>query len=136
MPSIFSRIIAHEIPGAFIFRSPRWVAFLDVRPTHPGHALLVPVVEAALLADLPGATVAELGIHLPRLITAVKRVTGCPAVNVLLNDGPLAGQEVPHVHFHVIPRWPDDGRGYRFAPKPGVDLPALAQRLATAWEAA
>jgi histidine triad (HIT) family protein len=136
MPSIFSRIIANEIPGAFIFRSPRWVAFLDVRPTHPGHALLVPVAEAALLADLPGATVAELGIHLPRLTTAVKRVTGCPAVNVLLNDGPLAGQEVPHVHFHVIPRWADDGRGYRFAPKPGVDLPALAQRLAAAWEAA
>jgi diadenosine tetraphosphate (Ap4A) HIT family hydrolase len=123
--SLFSRIIAGQIPGEFVFRSERWVSFLDIRPTNPGHALLVPVYEAQFLADLPGATVAELGLHLQRLTLAVKRVTGAPAVNVVLNDGPQAGQEVPHVHFHVVPRWPGDQAGYRFRPQPGVELATM-----------
>jgi histidine triad (HIT) family protein len=132
MPSIFSKIIAGQIPGNFVFRTERWVALLDIRPTSPGHTLLIPVAETTFLADLPGATQAELGLHLSRLTTAVKRVTGCPGVNVVLNDGPAAGQEVPHVHWHVVPRWPGDGRGYRFAPQPNDDLRAMAERLAAA----
>lgn len=136
MPSIFSKIIAGQIPGNFVFRSERWVALLDIRPTSPGHCLLIPLAEDQHFADLPGATQTELGLHLARLITAVKRVTGAPAVNVVLNDGPLAGQEVPHVHWHIVPRWPDDGRGFRFHPQPGADLPAMAARLSAAWTAA
>ncbi len=136
MPSLFSRIIAGAIPGEFVFRADRWVAFLDIRPTSPGHVLLVSVTEAAYLAELPAATLAELGGQLARLTAVVKTATGCLAVNVVVNDGPLAGQEVPHVHVHVIPRWPDDGRGYRFAPQPGQDLTAMAAKLRTAWDAA
>lgn len=134
MASIFSRIIAGQIPGDFIFREPGWVALLDIRPTSAGHALLIPLVEVPLLADLPPATLADAGRLLARLTRAIKQVTGCPAVNVVLNDGPLAGQEVPHVHWHVVPRWPDDGRGYRFAPQAGTALGPLASSLATAWD--
>lgn len=135
MASIFTRIIAGEFPGDFVFRAERWVALLDIRPTVAGHVLLIPVAETVHLADLPGATQAELGLHLARLTAAVKRVTGCPAVNVVLNDGPVAGQEVPHVHFHIVPRWANDGRGYRFSPQPGSGLAAMAADLAHAWEA-
>lgn len=136
MASIFTRIITGEIPGEFVFRTERWVGLLDIRPTVSGHVLLIPVAEAVHLADLPGATHAELGIHLARLVVAIKRVTGCPAVNAVLNDGPVAGQEIPHVHFHVVPRWANDGRGYRFSPQPGVGLAALVVNLRTAWNAA
>ena len=136
MASIFSRIIAGEIPGEFVFRAERWVGLLDFRPTVTGHVLLIPVAEAVHFADLPGATQAELGLHLARLVVAVKRVTGCPAVNAVLNDGPVAGQEVPHVHLHVVPRWANDGRGYRFSPQTGVGLAALAVDLRTAWNSA
>ena len=94
----------------------------------------VPAMEVPLLADLPPATLADAGRLLARLTRAIKQVTGCPAVNVVLNDGPLAGQEVPHVHWHVVPRWPDDGRGYRFAPQAGTALGPLASSLATAWD--
>ena len=136
MASIFTRIIAGELPGEFVFRAERWVAFLNIRPTAAGHVLLVPVTEAVHLADLPGATQADLGVHLARLTTAVRRVTGCPAVNVVLNDGPVAGQEVPHAHFHIIPRWANDGLGYHFAPQTGVGLATLGHDLRAAWESA
>ena len=134
--SLFSRIVAGQIPGEFIFRSERWVSFMDIRPTNPGHALLVPVAEAQFLADLPGGTVAELGVYLQRLTRAIKRVSGAPAVNVVLNDGPAAGQEVPHVHFHVVPRWPGDEAGYRFRPHAGADVAGMAAQLRIAWDAA
>lgn len=136
MPSLFSKIIAGQIQGEFVFRSERWVAFLDIRPTNPGHTLLVPVAEAQYLADLPAETLAELGLYLPRLVRAVKHGTGCPAVNVVLNDGPEAGQEVPHVHFHIVPRNVDDGAGYRFRPHPNSDLGFTGARVRNGWEKA
>ena len=134
MPSLFSKIIAGQIPGEFVFRTERWVAFLDIRPTNPGHTLLVPVAEAQYLADLPVETLAEIGLYLPRLVRAVKHGTGCPAVNVVLNDGPEAGQEVPHVHFHVVPRNVDDGAGYRFRPHANSDLGFSGARVRNGWE--
>ena len=133
MPSIFTRILQGGIPGEFVFRSERWFAILDIHPANPGHTLLIPVAEAQYLADLPGATQAELGLHLCRLTAAVKRATGCPAVNVVVNDGPLAGQEVPHAHLHVIPRWENDGKGFRFNGKADSALVATAGKLRAAW---
>jgi histidine triad (HIT) family protein len=95
--------------------------------------LLIPVAEAQYLADLPGATQAELGLHVCRMTAAVKRATGCPAVNVVVNDGPLAGQEVPHVHIHVVPRWPHDGKGFLFKGAADPQQAAMAVRLRAAW---
>lgn len=133
MATIFSRIIAGQIPGNFIFQGERWVGLMDIRPSSAGHALLIPRYEAAFLADLPPDSLADMGAHLARLTSTIKRVTGCPALNAILNDGPIAGQEVPHVHWHIVPRWPDDALGYRFAPQTGAGLTELAARLAAAW---
>jgi histidine triad (HIT) family protein len=99
MPSLFTRIIAGEIPGQFVFTDTLWVALLDIAPANPGHVLLVPRAEGQHLGDLPPATLAAMGERLTRLIAAVKRATGCPAVNVIVNDGPAAGQAVPHAHI-------------------------------------
>jgi histidine triad (HIT) family protein len=110
MPSLFSRIIVGDIPAQFVFKDAQWVAFLDIKPTNPGHALLVPRVEAQHLAELPEDVLAGLGPYLARLTATVKRASGAPAVNVVVNDGPAAGQEVPHAHIHVIPRHDGDGR--------------------------
>jgi len=110
MPSLFTRLIAGEIPAEFVFQDAHFVAFLDISPANPGHCLLVPRVDVQYVAELPAPILAALGPALTRLITAVKGGTGCPAVNVLINDGPEANQAVPHAHVHVIPRWPDDKR--------------------------
>ncbi|MFM2091469.1 MAG: histidine triad family protein [Planctomycetota bacterium] len=135
MPSVFSRIIAGSIPGRFVCTSERWVAFLDINPVADGHVLLVPVHEAPRIQDLPAETLAELGPMLARLTVAVRAATGCPAVNVIVNDGPEAGQEVPHAHIHVIPRSAGDGQrvGLRHHAASAESLDAMQAKLKGAW---
>ena len=135
MPSIFSRIIAGEIPCHQVFRAERWLAFLDIAPAATGHTLLVPLIEVPVLHALPLATLADLGPIMARLTVAVCRVSGAPDVNVVLNDGPSAGQVVPHVHFHVIPRWPEDGKKLHFGAgvTDHVALAEVAARLRTVY---
>lgn len=135
MPSIFSRILAGEIPGQFVFRDDLWAAILDIHPVAPGHALLIPLAEAQHLSGLPAPTLAALGDRLARLTAAVKAAAGAPAVNVVVNDGPAAGQEVPHAHVHVIPRFPDDGKRLAWPAAPYADgeLAAWAAKVRAAW---
>lgn len=138
MPSIFTRIIAGEIPGAFVFQDELWVALLDIRPVNPGHCLLVPRHESMHLEGLPAATLATLGDRLARLTLAVKAATGATAVNLVVNDGRDAGQEVPHVHVHVIPRHPADGKRLTLPASAYAsgELERVAGALRGAWIAA
>lgn len=110
MPSIFTRILHGELPASFVHRDPQVAAFLDIQPLTPGHTLVVPVMEVASLSDLPLeilARITALGQEIGKAIRAADpSVTG---INWLLCDGPDAGQEVPHVHLHVIPRRKGDG---------------------------
>jgi histidine triad (HIT) family protein len=135
MPSIFTRIISGEIPGRFVFKDDLWVALLDISPANPGHVLLIPQHEAQYLSDLPVATLAVLGDRLGRLIATVKRATGAPAVNVIVNDGPAANQAVPHVHLHLIPRFPGDGKLVhpKGTPYGDGELERWAEALRSAW---
>ena len=135
MPSIFTRIIAGEIPGRFVFKDDLWVALLDISPANPGHVLLIPRHEGQYLADLPAAALATLGDRLARLTTTVKAATGCPAVNVVVNDGPAANQAVPHAHLHVIPRFPGDGKlaHPKGTPYGEGELERWAEALKRAW---
>ena len=108
--SIFTRIIRGEIPCHRLMENDLVIAFLDVQPLSPGHALVVPKEEKAQLHELSEASAAALGAALPRVAAAILQATGATAYNVLQNNGALAHQAVMHVHFHVIPRL-DDGRG-------------------------
>lgn len=134
--TVFERIIAGEIPGAFVFRDERWVALLDIAPVAPGHVLLVPRTAVPRLAELPAADLADLGPLLARLTTVITAVTGCPAVTILLRDGETAGQEVPHVHWHLVPRHERSAchrfAGGRYA---AGQAAAMAERLSAAWQA-
>ncbi len=78
---IFCRIVGGEVPAEVVAREPEVVAFLDVQPLADGHVLIVPRAHVA--------AVEELGI----------------------NNGAATGQTIPHVHVHIVPRWPDDGAG-------------------------
>jgi diadenosine tetraphosphate (Ap4A) HIT family hydrolase len=98
VPTIFSRIIAGEIPGRFLWRDDRAVAFLDVRPLSPGHTLVVPVAEIDEWTDLDAETAAHLMTVAHAVGTAQKQVFTPPRVGLM-----IAGFEVPHVHVHVMP---------------------------------
>jgi histidine triad (HIT) family protein len=116
-PSIFTRIVHGEIPCHRVYEDEHVLAFLDIGPLAPGHLLLIPKTEYRTLDQVPPDTAAALGAALPKLVAAVQQATGSAGVNILQNNGQVAGQEVLHVHFHIIPRAEGDGLGYRWQPK-------------------
>ena len=110
--TVFSKIIAGEIPCHRVYEDEFVLAFLDVNPLARGHTLVLPKEPAETLDQLSDDSAAALGRILPRVCRAVRRVTGVSAYNVLQNNGSSAHQGVMHVHFHVIPKpGPDSGLG-------------------------
>jgi histidine triad (HIT) family protein len=130
--SIFVKIIQGEIPCHRVFENDQLLAFLDVNPLSEGHTLVIPKRPVERLEDLPPEEAAEIARHLGAIARRVLAATGATDYNVLQNNGKLAGQVVPHVHFHIIPRSVDDGLGYRWNPKPAApdELAELARRIA------
>jgi histidine triad (HIT) family protein len=98
MPTIFTRIIAGEIPGTFVWRDDRCVVFMSINPMARGHALVVPVAELDHWIDGDPDLVAHL-FEVTRLVGLAQRAAFSPErVGVI-----VAGYEVPHTHVHVIP---------------------------------
>ena len=129
--SIFAKIIAGEIPCQRVFENEHVLAFLDINPLAVGHTLVVPKRAVPRLADLSPEEAAELARVLPELTRKIAAAVEADGCNVLLNDGRVAGQEVPHVHVHIIPRRPGDGLGYRWHPQKAdpAALTALAEKI-------
>jgi histidine triad (HIT) family protein len=111
----FCQILHGEAPASLVYSDDKVAAFMDTQPVNPGHVLVAPRVHATLLNDLDeeiGAQMFRLGMRLSKAV----RKTGlqCEGVNLHLADGQVAGQEIPHVHLHVIPRFKGDGFGLKF----------------------
>ena len=105
--TIFLKIIAGEIPCHKVYEDDQVFAFLDIGPLSSGHTLLIPKEPAETLDQLSDESAAALGRVLPRLSRAVLKATEATAFNVLQNNGASAHQAVMHVHFHIIPRFPE-----------------------------
>jgi len=129
---IFCRIISGDIPSFAVYEDADTFAFLDICPFEKGHVLVVPKCHAAFLTDLPKTA-------LPAFITAVQNVAAlllsklpCDGFNLVQNNGECASQVVPHVHFHVVPRW--KGRSINWTPgkyDSQDELVAVHRRLTT-----
>ncbi|HUU22504.1 MAG TPA: HIT family protein [Phycisphaerae bacterium] len=127
---IFCRIAAGEIPCARLLAEEAAIAFLDIGPLARGHVLLVPREHYVTLEEMPAAVAAGMLAHLPALAAAVRKATGCQGYNVLQNNGIVAHQVVPHVHFHIIPR--DPGDEFHFNWPAGSYAPGQIERVAEA----
>ena len=132
MPSIFTKIIQGELPGRFVWRDDRAVAFLTIEPLKPGHTLVVPIQEVDHWIDLEP----ELAAHLMSVAhqVAIGIQDAFQPTKVALM---IAGLEVPHVHLHLAPL--DSLGDMNFAncdrsPKP-ADMDAAADRLRAALRA-
>lgn len=96
--SIFSRIIARDIPAYRIHENDKFIAFLDVAPLVIGHVLVVPKLETDKLFDLPDDYLAAMLIFSRPIARAIERVTGCKRCGIS-----VIGLEVPHAHMHLVP---------------------------------
>ena len=98
MVTIFTRIIRGEIPGTFVHRDDRCVAFMSINPLARGHALVVPIDEIDHWIDMPGDLSAHVFAVAHRIGRAQQAAFACDRVGLI-----VAGYEVPHAHVHVIP---------------------------------
>ncbi len=109
---IFCKIIAGQIPAYQLYQDPHVLAFLDVGPIAPGHTLIIPKAHYPTLDTMPPNLAAHCIKIAPTLIKAIQKATGATALNLLQNNGAIAGQAVNHVHFHLIPRTKNDAFKY------------------------
>ncbi len=133
--TVFSKILAGEIPCHKVYEDEHVLAFLDVGPLSRGHTLVIPKEEVATLDQLSDQSAAAIGRVLPRISRAVLRATGATDFNVLQNNGASAHQAVFHVHFHIIPKFPDGqglGIGWRAGSLDAAEGRELAERIASA----
>ena len=127
---IFCRILAGTVPCAPVYADAHALAFLDIGPFEKGHTLVIPRLHALTLPDLPEAEAAALGVAIRRVGERLLSRLPCDGFNVLQSNGACATQVVPHVHFHVIPRW--NGRAMNWLSgtyENAAEMTATAARL-------
>jgi histidine triad (HIT) family protein len=111
MSCIFCRIVAGEVAAEVVAREPEVVAFLDVQPLADGHVLVVPRAHVPSVEDLEPAAAEALFRAVYHLARPVREALGAAGTTIGVNNGEATGQTIPHVHVHIVPRWPADGAG-------------------------
>lgn len=108
---IFCAIVDGEIPSRTVYEDEETLAFLDANPLAPGHVLVIPKTHHERLNDLPEELAGAVLDALYQLVSPVETAVEAEGTTVAFNNGAAAGQEVPHVHGHIIPRFEGDGGG-------------------------
>jgi len=114
----FCNILSGKLEGTIIYQDEICTAIMDIQPINPGHILVIPNQHIANLASLPPETGQQLFVVGQKLAAALRQSSvQCEGVNLFLADGKAAMQDVFHTHLHVIPRFEEDGFGFRFSPR-------------------
>lgn len=135
---VFCGIVDGEVPSRSVYETDRVLAFLDVNPLTRGHTLVVPKAHHSRLKDLPTDVAGSLFEAVQALLTGVESAVDADATTLAVNDGPAAGQEVPHVHVHLVPRRSGDDGGpihAAFGSRPSLteaEFDAIADRVSAA----
>lgn len=130
---VFCEIVAGRAPAQRLYEDAQTIAILDLRQSNPGHVLVLPRVHVATLDQLPEDLCGPVMKTVATMTRAVEACFQPDGISVWQSNGAGAAQEVPHVHFHVFPRWKDDGhlRVYPQTVKDtgARDLEQIAERL-------
>ena len=104
MSCLFCRIRDGESPSYKVYEDANTLAFLDINPVADGHVLLIPKLHTKYIEELPEEAAENLMKTLVKIIPPIKRAFNATDSNIAINNGPNAGQIIPHVHIHIIPR--------------------------------
>jgi len=108
---IFCQIVAGEVPSHAVYEDEVAYAFLDVNPLARGHTVVIPRDHYGRVGEMPDGVAGGLFRAITDLTPAIEAAVDAPASTVAFNNGEEAGQEVPHTHCHVVPRFAGDGAG-------------------------
>ncbi len=109
MECIFCQIAAGKIPSYKVYEDEKTLAFLDIAPVNYGHTLVIPKKHYVNLEEINAEELAAVIKTVKKVGQALKQGLGIEGYNVQLNNDPVAGQIIPHLHFHLIPRQAGDG---------------------------
>ncbi len=122
---IFCKILKHEIPCTPVYEDEDILAFMDIGPIVKGHTLVIPKKHYATLAETPTDLLAKLIIAVQRVAGAQVNGLRAEGSNIIENNGKCSGQLVEHIHFHVIPRFTNDGHQWNWDAKSYENLDEL-----------
>ncbi len=114
---LFCKIIKGEIPSSKVYEDGDIIAFLDIFPFTKGHTVVVPLEHYSNLLEFPDEKMEKYFSTLKRLANQIMNNLKADGINIVQNNFPAAGQVVDHLHFHIIPRWSDDGKVFIQQPK-------------------
>jgi histidine triad (HIT) family protein len=103
--NIFAKILRGEIPSVSVYEDTHNVAFMDVMPQADGHTLVAPKESAETVFELSEESAAKLLIATKIVAGGVRKAMNAEGITLTQFNGAAAGQSVPHVHFHILPRW-------------------------------
>jgi len=127
--NLFEKIVKREIPAVIVYEDEEFLAFMDIAPVIKGHTLVIPKTCYNPVTETPDDVLAGLMRVCKRIASAQIQGLGADGVNIIQNNGAAAGQVVPHLHFHVIPRFDNDGHHWNWAAKK-YDTPAETEEFA------
>lgn len=131
---IFCKIVAGQIPCFKLLETESSIAFMDINPVHPGHSLAVARGHWPTVDVIPPAVLADVAQTAQKVAKAVMKELKPNGVNLLQANGEGAGQSVPHLHIHIMPRRANDGVVLNWDQKPGdmKEIEAIYKRLKAA----
>jgi histidine triad (HIT) family protein len=131
---VFCRIVAGKLPCFKLLEDDTTIAFMDINPLNPGHALAVAKGHWPTVDAVPPDVLADVARTAQRVARAVARALAPEGFNLHQANGAAAGQSVPHLHIHVVPRRPGDRIAFNWTPVPGdmKEIEAVAAKLRAA----
>ncbi len=130
---LLCKIISGKIPSYKVYEDDAVFAFLDIYPASEGHTLVAPKKHFSKFTDMNAENVASLFEVARKITAAVEKASLAEGSNIGINNGEAAGQEIPHVHVHVIPRRKGDGgRGIKsivWTESDTINLEAVAEKI-------
>jgi histidine triad (HIT) family protein len=106
---LFCKITKKEIDSSIIYEDDKFMAILDIKPVNIGHSLLIPKEHSINILDIKEETLSESAPILKKLSLAIKKAVDADGINIHMNNEKAGGQVVMHTHFHIIPRYENDG---------------------------
>lgn len=126
---IFCKIIAGEIPSKTVYEDDSYKAILDISPASKGHVIILPKNHADNIFEISDEDASGIMIVAKKIAAKLKKVFDCDGVNILQNNGEVAGQTVFHLHVHVIPRYENDNIKIKWAQHEDIDIDSVYNEL-------
>ncbi len=120
---LFCKIIAKEIPASIVYEDDTALAILDIHPKAWGHAVVLPKKHYPTILEMPAGELGPLLAAVQKVVAAEERALRPDGFTIGVNHGAAAGQAVPHLHVHILPRFRGDGGGsiHQVVDKPGLE---------------